>query len=58
MVNPKYEVAPYIALTEIADANLKILDTINKTLSPKAAKSRYGKELSKWIKERKANEEN
>lgn len=58
LVNPKYEVAPYIALTEIADANLKILDTINKSLSPKAAKSRYGKELSKWIKERKANEEN
>ena len=58
LVNPKYEVSPYIALTEIPDANLKLLDTINKTLSPKVAKSLYGKELGKWIKERKTNEEN
>lgn len=58
LVNPKYEVSPYIALTEIPNANLKLLDTINKTLSPKVAKSLYGKELGKWIKERKTNEEN
>lgn len=58
LVHPKYEVSPYIALTEIADANLKLLDTINKTISPKVAKSKYGKELSKWIKDRKSSEEN
>lgn len=58
LVNPKYEVSPYIALTEIPDANLKLLDTINKTLSPKVAKSKYGKRLGEWIKERKATEEN
>ena len=58
LVNPKSEVSPYIALTEIPDANLKLLDTINKTLSPKVAKSKYGKRLNEWIKERKTNEEN
>ena len=57
LVNPKYEVSPYIALTEIPDANLKLLDTINKTLSPKVAKSKYGKRLNEWIKERKITEE-
>lgn len=58
LVNPKYEVSPYIALTEIPDANLKLLDTISKTLSPKVAKSKYGKRLNVWIKERKTTEEN
>jgi len=58
LVNPKHEVSPYIALTEIPDANLKLLDTINKTLSPKVAKSKYGKRLNEWIKERKINEQN
>lgn len=58
LVNPKYEVSPYIALTEIPDANLKLLDTISKTLSPKVAKSKYGKRLKEWIKERKTTEEN
>jgi hypothetical protein len=36
---------------------LKLLDTINKTLSPKVAKSKYGKRLNEWIKERKITEE-
>jgi hypothetical protein len=58
LVNPKYEVSPYIALTEIPDANIKLLDTISKTLSPKVAKSKYGKRINEWIKERKTTEEN
>ncbi len=58
LVNKKYEVAPYIALTEIPDANLKLLDTIQKTLAPKVAQSKYGKRLKEWIKERKSTEEN
>lgn len=56
LVNKKYEVSPYITLTEIPDANLKILDTINKTLIPKVAQSKYGKRLNDWIKERKKTE--
>ena len=58
LVNSKYEVSPYITLTEIPDAHIKLLDTINKSLSPKIAKSSYGKELAKWVKERKLTEEN
>lgn len=58
LVNKQYEAAPYLALTEIPDASLILLDTINKTLSPKVAKSLYGKELAKWINERRKTEEN
>jgi hypothetical protein len=57
LINPKYEVSPYIALSEIPDANLKLLDTINKMLVPKVAKSKYGKQLNNWISERKKTEE-
>lgn len=51
--NGKYEVAPYVALAEIYDINLKYLDTIQKSLSPQVAKSLYGKRLSQFIAERK-----
>ena len=58
LINPKYEVSPYIALSEIPDANIKLLDTINKMLVPKVAKSKYGKRLNELIIERKKTEEN
>ena len=51
--NKDYEVAPYVALAEIYDINLKYLDTIQKSLSPKVAQSKYGKKLKELIKERK-----
>ncbi|MBL7885160.1 MAG: DUF4369 domain-containing protein [Flavobacterium sp.] len=54
--NAKYEVAPYVALAEIYDINLKFLDTIQSSLSPKVAKSLYGKKLKKLIDERKTAE--
>lgn len=57
VVHGKNEVAPYIALTEIPDANLKLMDTIQKSMSPKVAKSKYGKRLTDWINERKQNEQ-
>ena len=47
------EVAPYLALTEIADAQIKWLDTINTSLTPKIKASKYGKELDAFIRERK-----
>lgn len=54
--NKDYEVAPYIALSEIYDINIKYLDTIQKSMSPKVAQSRYGKELTKYVAEiKKAN---
>ena len=51
----EYEVAPYIALSEIADINVSYLEEVAKKLSPKVANSKYGKMLNKHIEERKAN---
>ncbi|MBS9773679.1 MAG: DUF4369 domain-containing protein [Tenacibaculum sp.] len=50
------EVAPYIALSELFDANISLLDTINKSLSEKVKKSTYGKQLDKFINDVKSNE--
>ena len=47
--NKEYEVAPYIALSEIYDINMKYLDTIQKSMSPKVAQSLYGKKLTEYI---------
>lgn len=51
--NRDAEIAPYIALSEINDINLKYLDTIQKSMSPKVAKSYYGKKLIEYYNERK-----
>ena len=54
--NGKHEVAPYVALAEIYDINLKFLDTIQKSMSPKVAQSLYGKKLSQYVAERRKAE--
>jgi hypothetical protein len=41
--------APYITLSEIYDINLKYLDTIQKSMTPKVAKSMYGKKLTNFV---------
>lgn len=51
--NKENEVAPYLAVSEISDANLKYLDTINKVLPPEIKSSKYGLELQHLIEERK-----
>jgi hypothetical protein len=51
-----YEVAPYVALAEIYDINLKYMDTIQKSMTPKVAKSLYGKKLNDFIAARKREE--
>lgn len=51
-----YEVAPYVALAEIYDINLKYLDTIQKSMTPKITKSLYGKKLKELIDERRKTE--
>ncbi|MDY8137892.1 DUF4369 domain-containing protein [Aquimarina sp. 2201CG5-10] len=56
MNNRKLEVAPYITLNEVFDANIKFLDTVANSLSPKVKKSIYGKQLLAYIKERKEKE--
>jgi hypothetical protein len=52
--NRDYEVAPYIALSDIYDINVKYLDTIQKSMSPKVAKSLYGKKLTEYVAKVKA----
>jgi hypothetical protein len=46
-------VAPYIALKEIPDANIKYLDTIAQVLTPEVAASKYGKQLIALVKDKK-----
>ncbi|MCK7590028.1 DUF4369 domain-containing protein [Subsaxibacter sp. CAU 1640] len=53
--NKDSEVAPYLLVSEIYDANLKYLDTVNKVLSPEVKASKYGKELQYLIDKRKAD---
>ncbi len=56
--NRDSEVAPYVALTEIYDANIKYLDTIYNSLEKNIANSKYGKALDTYIKKRKQEESN
>lgn len=57
ITNKDMEVAPYLAISEIFDANIKYLDTIYNSLTPKIRKSLYGKKLNELIAERKKSEE-
>ncbi|NHN26232.1 DUF4369 domain-containing protein [Flavobacterium jejuense] len=54
----EYEVAPYVALTEISDINLIYLDTIAKHMSRHVEASKYGRLLRKHIYDRKKAEFN
>ena len=54
--NSDSEAAAYIALTELYDANIKLLDTINKKLSMDVKNSIYGKRLDKYISKIKSEE--
>ncbi|MBC3757502.1 DUF4369 domain-containing protein [Hyunsoonleella sp. SJ7] len=50
------EVAPFLALSEIYNAKVKWLDTINNSLTPEIKASKYGKRLQDFITEIKAKE--
>lgn len=50
--NRDSEVAPYLALSEIYNARIDLLDTINKSLTPKIKASKYGKELQGYLDKR------
>jgi len=54
--NGSYEVSPYIALTELTNANVALLDTINSSLSDEVRASKYGKQLNRFIKSIKENQ--
>ncbi|MGB5499312.1 MAG: DUF4369 domain-containing protein, partial [Maribacter sp.] len=48
-------IAPYIALTEVSDANIIYLDSINNSLSQEVANSKYGKALKNFLELKKTN---
>ena len=56
LTNADSEVAPYIALTEMYDASIKMLDTVNNTLSDKVKNSDYGKRFQEYLNEIKKSE--
>lgn len=54
--NKNSDVAPYIALTELYDRNIKYLDTIYNSLTPEVLNHKYAKSLNEFIQERKTEE--
>lgn len=54
--NKDLEIAPYLALSEVFDANIKYLDTIYASLDKKVKKSQYGKQLEDYLEERRKEE--
>ena len=50
------EVAPYLALTELYNANIKLLDTVNNSLSEKIRISKYGSQLNDFVKKVKSQD--
>ncbi|MDG1023215.1 MAG: DUF4369 domain-containing protein [Flavobacteriaceae bacterium] len=49
-------IAPYLALTEVYDANLSLLDSIAIKMTPEVKDSKYGKELTKFLEQRRLEE--
>ena len=47
------ELAPYLMLSEGYDSNIKYLDTVYKSLTPKIKDSKYGKALESFIDNRR-----
>ena len=56
MRNLDSEVAPFIVLTELSDAHITLLDTLNNSLSKSIKDSKYGVALDTYIKSIKASE--
>jgi len=49
VIHADKEVSPYLALTELFDANIKLLDTIQKSMTPEVKASIYGKKFEKFV---------
>lgn len=56
IANSNSEVAPYLGLIEMYDASLKMLDTVNKSLTADIKKSKYGKRFQEYVEELKKAE--
>lgn len=51
--NADKEIAPYLALTELSDANDFLLDTIQKSMTENIKKSSYGKQFETFLQNRR-----
>tara|TARA_R110002126_G_scaffold291243_3_gene451354 strand:+ start:23165 stop:23902 length:738 start_codon:yes stop_codon:yes gene_type:complete len=56
LTNADSEVAAYIGLTEMYDASLQLLDTVNNSLTPKIKASDYGKRFQEYLDRIKESE--
>ena len=54
--NANENVAPYLALTQVFDANLALLDSIARKMSQDVKNSKYGKEFLLFLEKRRENE--
>ena len=54
--NTDQNIAPYLALTEVYDANLALLDTIAFKMTPKVRNSKYGIKFVNYLEERRNTE--
>ena len=49
-------IAPYLALTEVYNANLTLLDSIAVKMTPEVKASKYGKEFTNFLEQRRLEE--
>ena len=56
--NPDQNIAPYLAITQVYDANLTLLDSIANKLTNKVKGSKYGIEFLNLLEKRRKNEKN
>ena len=56
--NPDQNLAPYLAITQVYDANLTVLDSIANKLTNKVKASKYGIEFLNLLEKRRKNEKN
>ena len=55
--NYNKDISPYLALTEINDANLKLLDTLASKMSSVVLSGKYGKQFQKFLENRHNKED-
>lgn len=55
--NTDQNIAPYLALTQVYDANVALLDSIAVKMTPDVRDSKYGQELLRFIEKRRAAED-
>ncbi len=50
--NTDQNIAPYLALTKVFDANLSLLDSIAVRMTPQVSNSKYGKEFLNYLEKK------